>query len=138
MIKRNELIIDFGIFDFEITHSEITNMLGIEPSYVRLKGEKRNSKNPDSPVWSNNVWKMSSRLGKYADFDEHLNDLLEIIEQKIDILKPLCAKYPSEFSCAMKIYKNNGESTPWVHLDNRYNKIAAELNSEFDLDLYVF
>ncbi|PWG82123.1 DUF4279 domain-containing protein [Pararcticibacter amylolyticus] len=54
------------------------------------------------------------------------------------LFKPLCEKYECEFSCALFVYFGNGESTPWVHLNSRYNKLIKELDIEFDIDLYVF
>ncbi len=80
---------------------------------------------------------MSSGLDEYADFDEQLNAILNIIASKIDLFKPLCEKYICELSCAVYIYFDNGESTPWLYLDSRYNNLIKELNIEFDVDLYV-
>jgi hypothetical protein len=137
-MRKNEIYLSFGIFDFEdITHDEITNLLGIEPSHVRIKGYPKNPKNIDGPLITNNLWRMSSGLDKYTDFDEQLNAILYTIESKIDLFKTLCEKYPCELSCAIYIHFDNGESTPWVHLDSRYNKLIKELNIEFDVDLYV-
>lgn len=138
-MKKNEVDLRFGIFDFEdISHADITNSLGIAPFYMRIKGELRNPRNLDSPLWDKNSWHMKSGLDKYADFDDQMNAMLDIIEQKIDVFKPFCLKYYCEFSCAIFVFKDNGESTPWAHLDKRYNKLAAALNIEFDVDLYVF
>jgi len=138
-MKKNEVDLRFCIADFEeIGHADITKVIGVNPTYIRVIGEKRNPKNPDSPLWKNNLWSMNSGLDKYANFDDQMNALLDIIEKKIDVIKPLCKKYYCEFACAIFIYKDNGESTPWVHLDRRYNKISNELNCEFDVDLYAF
>jgi hypothetical protein len=138
-MNKNEVDLGFGIFDFDdISHDDITQQMGIEPCYQRIKGEKRNPRNPNSPLWDNNSWHMKSGLDKDADFDKQMSAMLDIIEQKLDVLKPLCAKYYTEFSCALFVYRDNGESTPSVHLNNRYNKIASTLNIEFDVDLYVF
>jgi len=137
-MERNKVDLRLIICDFnDIDHAEITKLTGITPVYFRIKGEKRNPQNPDSPLWENNLWSMNSGLDEFADFDAQLTALLNIIESKIDVFKPLCLKYYSEFACAVFTYKNNDESTPWVHLGSRYNKIAAELNCEFDLDLYT-
>lgn len=67
-----------------------------------------------------------------------MNKLLDMIEERIDAFQLLSSKYYLEFACAIYTYKDNGESTPWVHLDKRYNTIAGILNIEFDIDLYAF
>jgi hypothetical protein len=138
-MKKNELILRFGIYGFnDVAHDMITQSLNIEPDYVRIKGQKKNSKNPESTATiDTNSWLMGSGLDQYSSFDDQMNSLLDIIESKIDLFKPLCEKYHCEFSCGIFVYFDNGESTPGVHLDSRYNKILKELNIEFDVDLYV-
>ncbi len=139
MKKRNEVDLRLIITDFEdIDHDYITKLLGIEPAYIRVKGEKRNPKNPDSPIWKDNLWSFASGLEKYTNFEDQMNTMLDIIEEKKDGFKLLSSKYYMEFACAIITYKGNNESTPWVHLDKRYNRIAAELNIEFDVDLYAW
>ena len=136
---KNKIVLDLGIWDFDdITHNEITEMLGIQPIKVYVKGEKRNPKNPNSPLIKKNGWRMSSPLDEYASFDDQMNAILDIIESKFDVFKVICAKYLCEFSCAIFVYHGNEDSTPSVHLDSRYNKLNKELNIEFDVDLYVY
>jgi hypothetical protein len=138
-MKKNEIDLSLVISDFnDITHDEITQLLGIEPTFIRIKGEKKNPKRSDSPLIQSNKWAVNSRQDKYANFDEHMTSLLDIIEPKIDALKPICEKYGCEISCGMFVYFGNSESTPWVHMDSRYNNIVRVLNIEFDLDLYVW
>ena len=63
--------------------------------------------------------------------------MLDVIETKIEAFKFLCEKCYCEFSCALFMYTDTEESTPWVHLDSRYNGIVKELNIEFDVDIYL-
>ena len=138
-MDKNKVDLRLIICDFDdIDHAEITRLTGITPCYIRKKGETRNPKNPESPLWENNLWSMNSGLDEFACFEEQMTALLDIIESKMDVFKSLCLKYYCEFACAVFTYKDNDESTPSVHLDSRYNKIAAELNCEFDLDLYAW
>lgn len=134
---NHEVILRFCLWDFDdISSEDITKTLGIKPEIIYKKGQQ---KNPNSiSLAKNNGWIMGSSLDKYTSFEEQMNALLDIIEAKIDKFKPLCNKYYSEFSCAIFIRFENGDSYPSVHLDKRYNKIIKELNIEFDLDLYCF
>lgn len=135
---KNEIILRFCIWDFnDISHQEITNILGIEPYKIYIKGGKRNPKNPQgNGLIKRNGWLMNSTLDKFASFEDQMNALLSIIESKIELFRPFCEKYQCEFSCALFIYVDNQESTPSVYLDARYNRLIKELNIEFDLDLY--
>jgi hypothetical protein len=132
---KNEVVLSFVIADFDdISHEEITKTLGIIPSRVYTKGQK---KNPNSPALSKrNRWIMGSSVDKYASFEEQMNAMLDIIESKIDLFRPFCEKYHCEFLCAIFLRFNNEESKPSVHLNSRYNRVVKELNIEFDVDLY--
>lgn len=132
---KNEVYLDFIITDFEdISHDEITQRLGINPTKVYVKGQKKNPKS--AGISKRNRWLMASGLDKYASFEDQMKAMLDIIESKIDLFRPFCEKYYCEFSCAIFIRYDNDESTPSVHLDARYNRLIKELNIEFDVDLY--
>jgi len=132
---KNEVILDFCIWGFEdITPDHITQALGIQPTKVYIKGEK---KNPQfAALAKKNGWRMNAGLDKYASFEDQMKALLDTIESRIDLFRPFCEKYYCEFACAVKVYYDNDESTPSLHLDVRYNRLAKELNIEFDVDLY--
>lgn len=132
---KNEVILDFCIWGVEdITPDYITQVLGIQPVKIYLKGEKTNPKL--SLLEKKNGWRMGSSLNKYTPFEEQMNAMIDIIEAKKELFKMFCEKYYCEFSCAVYIRYDNGESIPSVHLNSRYNKLIGQLNIEFDLDIY--
>ncbi len=135
MENRNEIILSFCIWGFDdITHNDITIAMGIQPVTQHFKGQKVNPQ--FLPVAKKNGWIVESPLGKYASFEDQMNSILDILDTKRDILKHYCAKYYCEFSLALYIQHDTEESTPWVHLNSRYNAFIREFNIEFDLDLY--
>jgi hypothetical protein len=132
---RNEIDLRFCIWNFDdITPDDITALTGLTPAYVFIKGKPRNPKL--SVLAKQNGWIIDSSLDKYTSFQDQMTALLDIIESKIEVFRPLCEKYSSEFACALKINCYGEESTPWVHLDKRYHDIAGSLGIEFDVDLY--
>ncbi len=140
-MENNQVILSFCIWNFEdISHSDISEMLGLLPEKTYVKGEKRNPNNldPNSPKIKNHGWLLGSGLDEHAPFEDQMNNLLNKLEPRVSVLKSLCSKYYCEFSCGMFVYRDNGESTPSVHLNDRYNNFIRELNVEFDVDLYVF
>lgn len=138
-MKKNEIYVSFRIWEFEdVTHEYITQLVQIEPTSIVVKGDKKNPKNPDSPLKKYNGWLLKSKLAPYGTFEDQMNSLLNVMEPRIPALKSLCEKYSCEFSCALYLYFDNGESTPSVHLDSRYNNLIKDLNIDFDIDLYVF
>jgi hypothetical protein len=134
-MKKNEVILRLGIWDFEdVSHDEITSLIGISPVMVHIKGERINPK--FGQIAKKNGWIMGSGHDKYTTFDVQMNSLLDIIESKPELFKSFSHKYYCEFSCAFFVYVDNGESTPWIHLNSRYNALIKDINIEFDLDLY--
>lgn len=133
---KNEIIVRFGIWDFDdITHDKLSELLGIKPNKVYIKGER---KNPNfSALSKKNGWLLDSPKSKYSSFEDQMNALLDIIESNLDVFKIVCEKYHCEFSCAIFVYHGNDESTPWIHLGSHYNKLNKELNIEFDIDFYI-
>src|SRR6267142_3680630 len=115
---KNEVYLDFTIADFEdVTHDEITQALGISPKKIYVKGTKKNPDSSRGTLITRNRWITGSALDQYSTFENQMNAMLDIIESKIDFFRPFCEKYYCEFSCAIFIYCENGESTPSVHLD---------------------
>ncbi len=97
---RNEIVLDFCIWDFDnITHDDITSRLGIQPNKIYVKGLSVNPKFPLKKA-NKNGWRMGTSLDRYSSFEDQMNQLLDVIELKIDLFKPLCEEYYCEFSCA--------------------------------------
>jgi hypothetical protein len=134
---KNYIVLTFSIWNHDgMTHEEITEMVGITPTEVFVKGAHKPNTLNKPMVYSFNAWFLEAGLDKYADFEQQMNALLDILEPKQEILKPLSEKYKCEFSCMVKIYYGNGESTPSIHLSQRYNRFVNNVKADFDIDLY--
>ena len=128
-----------GIVRFEgITHGEITNLIGIQPTLILKKGDLKNLNNLTGPIRKYNHWIYEVPLSNNTSFEEQMACLLDIIEPKIGVLKILAEKHTLEISCVLYVYAGTEESTPSIHLDSRYRNVLKEVNIEFDLDLYCF
>lgn len=135
---RNYVELAFCIWKHDgISHEEITEMLGINPTKVFVKGASRPNPLNKPMVYKFDAWFLEAGLDRYADFEQQMNALLDILEPKQDILKPLSQKYLFEFSCIVEIYYGNDESTPSIHLDERYNRFVSNVKVDFDVDLYT-
>ncbi|WP_176885189.1 DUF4279 domain-containing protein [Dyadobacter soli] len=131
--EQNRIELGFHVFDFEdITHDDLTVIFGVNPNRIHIKGTQINPRFPR--LAKANAW-MLYAADYEASFEEQMDSLLDILEQRTEELKPICDKYYCEFSLALYIY-NNEVSMPSVHLSSRYHALARKLNFEFDLDLY--
>lgn len=137
-MRKNKIVLTLMITKFEdLTHENISELTGFEPDFQLVKGQRKNPKNENSPLLQTNAWGLESGLNPHEDFDKHLDALLSKIEANYNAFKTLSSKYSCYIACGLFVYYGNGESTPWVHLDDRYNAIAKDLNLDFDVDLYV-
>jgi len=77
-------------------------------------------------------------IDEYSSFEDQMKAMLDIIEPKINLFKPICENYNCNFSCALFLRFDNGESIPSIYLDSRYNRLIKDLNIGFDVDIYCF
>ncbi|MDY6024799.1 DUF4279 domain-containing protein [Bergeyella zoohelcum] len=130
----NDVNLRFCIWDYEdITHEDITNLLGIKPYKIYVKGEKMNPK--FNRVSKSNAWILGTPYENKDDFNNQMDKILDVLEPKIFVLKELSERYYCEFSCAIFL-NNREESTPWIYLSKRYNDFIRKVNVEFDIDIY--
>jgi Domain of unknown function (DUF4279) len=67
-------------------HQEITATLGIQPSICHKAGDN----NPQiNKPWMNNIWAIDSPLSKFADFNDHLRWIANLIEPHEAFLRDL-------------------------------------------------
>ncbi len=134
-MNKNEIFLRIIICNFDdISHDEISALIGQQPTNIHIKGQRIN------PKWrriaNKNAWMLNSGHDKYTPFNIQLDCLLNLIESKYDVFKILTSKYYCELACALYVYRDNEESTPSLHLTERYHKVTTGLTIEFDLDLY--
>jgi hypothetical protein len=132
---HNEIILRFCIWGFnDIAHGEITNIMGIQPSKIYVKGERENSKS--TALVKENGWLLEPTSDRGLSFEVQLENLLGLLESKKKLVKKFCEDYTCQISCGVFIYFDNGESTPSIRLSTEYNKLIRELDLEFDVDIY--
>lgn len=131
----NKIKLNLYIFDFEIPFEEISKIIGIEPTSIRIKGEAR-TKNNILKI-EENCWVLSSGLDEDQDFEAHLNAIIEIIKQNLKGFKTVCKEYYTELSCIVKISENEEISTPSIHLTKDAIGILAQINASIDYDIYL-
>jgi hypothetical protein len=69
---------------------EITQLLGIKPTYQHKKGERRSS---NSPEHKNDAWCFSPDIDEEKELSEHIDELWNNIKNKKNVLLKLKEKY---------------------------------------------
>src|SRR4051794_650595 len=110
--KKNKIRVDLRILEFPMHPDEITEMLGVPPRRIWLKGQPVNPRS--GVINKRNGWELSSGLDKFAEFGEHVQALVDIIMPNIERFAEICNLYHAELSCAVYVYYDTDESTPWL------------------------
>ena len=117
------------IFGEALQPDEVGAALGIEASYVHLKGQRHGR---NGPAWRESAWLLQSPLGKEHGLDEHIKWLLERIEDKVDVVRKLCGEYRIDVFCGFSSGCGQGGFT----LDSKTLERIAKLGVSLALDLY--
>lgn len=112
---------------------DITSFVGIEPTDTWRVGYQPRE---GAAKRKFDGWSISTGKKPSINLDEQLLDLLKIIQPCRLKLVQICKKFnlEVEFDCVIYI---KGNDIPSIHIDNSVVKLAAELNAEIDVDLYI-
>ncbi len=124
------------IFSEFLTIEEITEILHLLPSDVRVKGTPRNPRRPSSNVWPYSVWKLDSGLAGSISFVEHFDTLLEKIEPARHALASLVdrCKHIDVFMGLFSEGTSDEENS--VAIDHQRIARLAQLPLDFIIDMY--
>jgi len=131
---KNDLNLRFCIWEYDdISHEDITNTLKLTPLKTYIKGKKINPR--FERIAKQNGWVYGTPYYNEMDFMTQLDEILDVLEPRISILRTYAQKYKCEFSCAVFL-NNREESTPWIHFGKRYNAFIKEIDVEFDIEIF--
>ena len=135
---HHEITLDLVLTGFQSDPSEITTLLGVEPSQSWLQGDlvartmlKRHS----------NGWLLSSGRDRTSELESHLFALFEKVAPIKERFRVLPPSTQVGVSCAVYVYHSASEdeehNTPALHLNADQIRMLSTLGADFDIDLYV-
>ena len=137
--KHNHVEAYLDIFDFEdLTHEQISEMLGLQPSRIHVKGQRHN---PNfGRLAPRNRWmlQMYTKEGPWLNIEEQLDELLALVTLRRVAFQQLAAHCKFAIKCAVKVYVQHNESTPAVFLEHRHVELLTFLQATFDVDIYCY
>ncbi|MDB5012785.1 MAG: hypothetical protein JWQ25_987 [Daejeonella sp.] len=135
---HNENIVELRIFDFDIDHQKISDLLGLNPTHIWIKGEEflfGDKRNGIKKIRTNNYWEhrltniTNDWIGK--DVERFIE---EIITPRKEVLKRIANQFHAEFSIVQYVYDG---CNPGLYFDKKALKILSDCNLELNIDLYV-
>lgn len=121
----------FAVGDWGDDPELVTRLIGVTPTRVVRKGERR----PSSPLGARHEpWALDSTLDASASFEDHLAALLDQLEINVAGTRECVRRFDAVFQCASYFDTSN----PGFSLSPELVARAAALTLGFDCDLYVF
>ncbi|WP_336789622.1 DUF4279 domain-containing protein [Paenibacillus sp. MMO-177] len=141
-MDKTKVMVYFSIFGEDFPVNEVTQLLGINPtnshnkSDVIAKEENANVNSTKVHYRKETAWKLSTGYQESYDVKEQLDQILERLKYKSEIINQLKLKYKLECLFSIVIIMENGY-TPGLHLDKEQIEFANSIKAEFDIDLYA-
>ena len=117
--------------------NDITKIIGIEPTISWQTGDK--AKHKKELTFS--CWKLSTEKGiEYLDIDKLVNEIIQKLKDKIDIINELKDKYQldSVLQIILDIDINPDQSTPYLGHDLETIDFLFKTQTKTDVDIYRF
>jgi hypothetical protein len=87
------------IYGQDLCFEEISAQLGVEPTHVHRKGERRG---PRSPGHREDAWHFSPGLSENESLERHIESLWKTLKPKLDYLKSLKTQYNIDVFCGYR------------------------------------
>ena len=131
--EKYETYAYYWVDGFDCDHTKISEILDLEPSEIRLKGQA------STPVLTRRVkensWMYHSSLPRNEPYqDAHLENLLSTLLLRKRQILSLNEKYKSGINC-VGYYTNTNAG---FHMSKKLINDCASLNLDIDFDLYNY
>ncbi|EAZ88019.1 DUF4279 domain-containing protein [Crocosphaera chwakensis] len=92
-----------------ISVKEITDILGFEPTRAYEKGTLMSPRNPKSRIRQESSWYLDIELATEASFDDHIKQIISVIEKHLSQFGTLVKVCDLEIYCSFFAGEDNGQ-----------------------------
>jgi Domain of unknown function (DUF4279) len=128
---RSRVFVYYTLTGPDLDSAEITEASGVPSARIWLKGDLVHPK--AIITYKQNGWSVASRLPESAPLQEHVSDLLELLQHRWSVFAELGTRYHAELECIVYAY---GNERPAIHLEAEMVRQLSELSVAIDVDLY--
>lgn len=124
---KNYLYFSFDAEYFDT--KKITDEMNIAPTSVMIKNE---------PIPKSTAWKYQLDAGNEIDLEKYLQELIDMLEPKTEIINRLKNQFDltTRIQFVIDIDVNPESSTPYFGLNKKVIDFLAKTGTEVDFDLY--
>ncbi|GAA0332868.1 DUF4279 domain-containing protein [Morganella psychrotolerans] len=125
---------EFSIYGDDFNPDEITELLGISPMEVNLKGTINGTRKRPSTETN---WSIYTRKEESYDVKEQTRKIISILNDKVIILNEIKKKYNISFMLSLLIEVENGEK-PAIYWTPETNYFLGSIGAESSVDIYIY
>ncbi len=121
----------FAVKDFDCDHTDISRLMGLEPT----RAYNKNSSRPQTPhiKRKTSLWALHSTKPETEIFlDTHIESVLGLVEPRTEVIKKLVSLYYVGIQC-VGYYTN---ANPGFHMSSELLQRVTALGLWLDFDLY--
>lgn len=130
--KAHEINVEFSLIGEDFDVDLVTDLLGITPTEVLIKGEKPENKNIPNIETS---WSIATGFEESFDINIQLSKLLNIFSEKQEILKELQKRFNLLMIISVTIYLAE-EGFPAIYLEKETINFLSKIEAMIDIDMY--
>jgi hypothetical protein len=137
MISEDErYLVEFELRGFTIAPSDITETTGLEPTFVREKGEEIRQRTTGKVlrIAEANRWEISSNLQKGSDVEDQFAQLLELLRPHKTYLIEIAQQGECTWEVSGHSYDVSGQVG--LNLPAEVLEEVVEYSADIDIDIY--
>jgi len=134
-LDKTQVMVYFSLYGDEFSIDDVTEKLGLTPTKAFKKGDL--IPNRSTVCYRKETsWDLGTVYQVSLDVNNQLQQIIDKIQNKSFIINEIKEAYSLEckFFIVVKIEEGN---TPALYLDKDVIKFAANIEAEFDVDLYA-
>lgn len=134
---KSKIWVEIIIDGFDIEPSELTKIIGVQPTSTAKKGDIYTAPNGKKIMEPFNEWRLESGRDTSVDLEAQMETLISKLKPFKKEFLDFCAIYSPYFNIVMHIFSE--ESHPYIGFDDRQIiKDMATLNAGFGIDYSIY
>lgn len=122
------------LFGQDLIPSEITDLLGCEPTGSDIKGEPRKTPHLGKQILLSKTgsWRLQAKRRVPGDLDDQIKEILEPLTSNLEIWEELSEKYIMDMFCGLWLDSFN----EGISLSSETLKLLSDRSILIDFDIY--
>lgn len=135
-MRKNEGRVYFAFQGDNFNPDDITKLLGLKPTKIRLKNELPSGKLPKFSSW---ILSSDNIVDEVIDVYEMTTELIKTLEPKVDVINEIREKFnvTTQLEVVLSFSTNEEISTPAIGFDTTTIDFLAKVGAFIDIDTYL-